>query len=272
MTEIQININEGVVDVEKSVFNTSFCSILGFDCVINYMSFTYNYKLPKPMETFMDKHVQVGNTKKPRFKVAFITDLNMAITQGSSEVKKVLTGTESLLHSIFCVTEADTDNITKLLTSKTRNDGNLYFLVAFFGHTVNRKGIDKIEVISAALGSYSKNVGGYVGYFAASQTKYSVNKYGKSADGEQFERRGIGQIVISLFQFVIFWKSNKKAKNIYLHCDEKREVTFLKYGFTKCTKTMPTKAIELHHLLGISSSCIKELQLTAMMIEKEVFW
>ena len=34
---------------------------------------------------------------------------------------------------------------------------------------------------------------------------------------------------------------------------------------------MPTKAIELHHLLGISSSCIKELQLTAMMIEKEVF-
>ncbi len=53
------NIKEWRVDVEKLVFNTSFCSILGLDGVINYMSFTYNYKLPKPMETFMDKHVQV---------------------------------------------------------------------------------------------------------------------------------------------------------------------------------------------------------------------
>ena len=51
---------------------------------------------------------------------------------------------------------------------------------------------------------------------------------------------------------------------------EKREATFLKYGFTRCAKEIPRRAAALQHLLGIFSSCIKGLGLIPMSIEKEV--
>jgi hypothetical protein len=260
MSSSQPTDQEWRVDVRESVVTQDFCSILGLDAVMNYMSFNHSIIATNGIERFFEKQVHDGTVPTPRFRVAFITNVNMAISKGSPEVKQILSGVESLLHTAFRL-KSDRTNISRLLTSTARNDGKLYAVVAIFAHTIQKKGT--LEVVSAALGCYECNVGAYLGYLATSQSKYSTTKYGKSADGNEFQRRGLEQLVVSLFQFLVFWKSYRKDKSkmkpIYLHCDmEKREATFLKYGFTRCTKGIPRRAAELQHLLGISSSCIKD--------------
>jgi hypothetical protein len=113
---------------------------------MNYMCFTHSITVTQGIEMFLDKKVMDGPTPKSRFRVAFIHNLNVTISNACSEVQKVLKGTEVLLHSIFRVTTADIANVTRLLTSKTRNDGHLYCLVAIFGYTSNKKGVDKLLV------------------------------------------------------------------------------------------------------------------------------
>ena len=263
-------VQEWRVNVQELVTKTHTGIVLGLDEVMNYMGFTHSVTVTQGIEIFLDKKVMDGPTPKSRFRVAFIPNLNVTISNASSEVQNVLKGTEVLLHSIFRVTTADIANVTRLLTSKTRNDGNLYCLVAIFGYTSNKNGIDNLEVITATLGGYSPNVGGYLAYLATTQTKYSTRKYGKSADGNAFERRGLGRLAVSLFQFTIFWRSLGKVKPLYLHCSDERVATFLQYGFTRCIKSFPAKAIELQSLLGVSPTDVKEAELTAMTIETPV--
>mmetsp|Transcript_21473 Transcript_21473/g.30751 ORF Transcript_21473/g.30751 Transcript_21473/m.30751 type:complete len:272 (+) Transcript_21473:171-986(+) len=263
MSSSQPTDEEWRVDVRESIVTQDFCSIFGLDAVMNYMSFNHSIIATEGIERFFEKQVHDWTGPKPRFRVAFITNINMAITKGSPEVKQILNGVESLLHTVFRL-KSDKTNITRLLTSTARNDDNLYAVVAIFANTIHTKGNGNVEVVNASLGCYECNVGAYLGYLATSQSRYSTSKYGKSADGNEFQRRGLGQLVVSLFQFLVFWKSYRKDKNkvkpIYLHCDRvKREATFLKYGFTTCTKGIPKRAAALQHLLGISSGCIKDL-------------
>jgi hypothetical protein len=134
----------------------------------------------------------------------------------SLEVQKVLKETEAMLLKNFSG-DGDEQNISSLLTTSKRTDETKNILIALFAYKAKT---DEIEVIAAGLGAFENKVGGYVAYLATLEANYSKSKYGNGADKASFLGRGIAKLVLSLFQFVTYWRSYKKCKEFF--CTAKR--------------------------------------------------
>ena len=201
------------VDIEDRVKRADNHVIIGLDSVVHYFTFQHGVTLKDSLTRLATK---LMDGRKPRFKVAFITNLSWAISSQTLEVQKVINESKTLLHEEFSDEDGDSQNISSLLTTSKRTNSNPIIVIALFAYKAKR---DEIEVIGAGLGTFKNKVGGYVAYLATKEDVYSKSKYGKSADTESFLGRGIAKFVLSMFQFVTYWRSYKSCKHIFLHCN-----------------------------------------------------
>jgi len=68
------------VNVQELVTKTHTGIVLGLDEVMNYMGFTHSVTVTQGIEMLLDKKVMDGPTQKSRFRVAFIPNLNVTIS------------------------------------------------------------------------------------------------------------------------------------------------------------------------------------------------
>ena len=113
------------VDIEDRVKRADNHVIIGLDSVVHYFTFQHGVILKDSLTRLATK---LMDGRKPRFKVAFITNLNWAITSASLEVQTVIDKSETLLHDNFSSEEGDTQNITSLLKTSQRTDATRTFL------------------------------------------------------------------------------------------------------------------------------------------------
>jgi len=256
-------------DLEREIRGQTSHTIVGLNSVIHYLVLQHEVHLKDSFTTLGNKLME---NDKPRFKVLVITSLNVATSAQGVELKKVIEGTEKLLHKNFSSEKGDAKNISNLLSTNSRNDGNQYILVSLFGY---KSKTDDIEVVGTALGITAAAVGGYVAYLATSDGVYSKAKFGSAADREKFRGRGIAQFMLTIFQLTSYWKSyGKKQESIFLHCDQKKVEGFKNYGFTLVDsldkKQWPSQIKKLHIAVGIASSDVKRFKLQSMRIDKAI--
>jgi FKBP-type peptidyl-prolyl cis-trans isomerase len=253
------------VDIEDRVKRADNHVIIGLDSVVHYFTFQHGVILKDSLTRLATK---LMDGRKPRFKVAFITNLSWAISSQTLEVQKVINETKTLLHEEFSDEDGDSQNISSLLTTSKRTDSNPIIVIALFAYKAKS---DEIEVIGAGLGTFKNKVGGYVAYLATKEDVYSKSKYGKSADTESFLGRGIAKFVLSMFQFVTYWRSYKSCKHIFLHCNKDKVPLFQHYGFVEADMTDKkqwTSSVKtLHASVGISNSDVRLFDHHAMTID-----
>ena len=257
------------IDFEDRIRNCDSHLITGIDSVIHYFTLQHQIVVKEKL-TFLANKLMAD--RKPRFKVAFITNLSWAKTLPTKEVQNVIVATENLLHSKFSdVDEGDIQNITSLLKTSKRTSETQNVVIAVYGYAAKS---EDLEVVSAALGAYDNKSGGYVAYLATTKNKYSISRFGTSADGQPFEGRGLAKLVLAMFQFVTYWKTYKKCKNIYLHCAEEKVARFQGYGFKEVSATdkneWPASVKQLHVNLGISVKDVALFELKSMVIDKAI--
>ena len=163
-------------DLEREIRGQTSHTIVGLNTVIHYLMLQHDVTLKDSFTTLGNKQME---NDKPRFKVLIITSLNVALSAPGVELKKVIKGTEKLLHENVSKEEGDRRNISDLLSTNSRNDGNQYILVSLFGYLSKK---DDIEVVGAALGITAAGIGGYFAYLATHGGNYSRGKFRTAAD------------------------------------------------------------------------------------------
>jgi hypothetical protein len=91
-------------DLEREIRGQTSHTIVGLNSVIHYLVLQHEVHLKDSFTTLGNKLME---NDKPRFKVLVITSLNVATSAQGVELKKVIEGTEKLLHKNFSSEKGD---------------------------------------------------------------------------------------------------------------------------------------------------------------------